>query len=318
MRTAEVRARVEGIVEKRLFAEGGTVRAGQPLFRLDNRTYAATAQAAEADVELKQLNLKRMEALLPERAVSQQEVDAARAALKLAQATLTRARLDLDNATVPAPISGQVDRAQVTEGALVGRGDATLMTTIRQLDPVHVLFTQPNADALRLRAALESGTLKSGSGALELVLEDGTTYPAKGRLASRDLTADPATGAVTFKAEFPNPQKLLLPGSFVRVRLPQAVAENVVTVPQKAVLSGAQGQYVLLVGADGKSTPRPVKVGAMAGTDFVIDSGLEGGETLIVGGQQKARPGTPVKAVPVQGGPQQDAQARTTPAAGAR
>ena len=318
LRSAEVRARVEGIVEKRLFTEGSEVRAGQALFRLDNRTYAPVAQAAEADAELKKINLARVESLLPEKAVSQQEVDAARAALKLAQATLARARLDLANATVPAPIAGRIGRAQVTEGALVGRGDATLLATIEQLDTVHVLFTQPNAEVLRLKAAVAGGSLQATAvRRVELVLENGALYPHPGRLLMSDLAVEPTTGAITLKAEFPNPERLLLPGTFVRVRLPQAVAEDVVTVLQKTVLSGAQGQFVLLVGPGNKATPRPVKVGAMAGERFVIEEGLAGGETLIVSGMQKARPGTVVKPVPAaasESAPAARPAARSNPA----
>lgn len=298
VRTAQVRARVEGIVEKRLFTEGSDVRAGQPLFRLDDRTYRTAAQAAEAEVELKKLNLTRMQSLLPIKAVSQQEVDTARAALKQAQAQLARARLDLENTTVPAAISGRIGRALVTEGALVGHGDATLLAVIEQLDPVQVLFSQPNVEVLKLRAALASGALKdAASPDVELILEDGRTYAEKGRLIFSDMSVDPGTGSVTLKAEFPNPQVLLLPGTFVRVRLAQAVAQDVITVPQGAVQSGPQGQYVLLVGPDNKVVSRPIRVGAMAGDRFVIDSGLAGGETVIVSGVQKIRPGSVVKPV---------------------
>ena len=301
LRTAQVRARVEGIVEKRLFVEGSDVRAGQPLFRLDDRTYRTAAQAAEAEVDVRRLQLGRLESLLPIKAVSQQEVDLARAQLKQAEAQLARARLDLENTTVPAPIAGRIGRALVTEGALVGRGEASLLAVIEQLDPVHVLFTQPNAELLRLQAALAAGRLKpSAQQTVELILEDGQPYARKGRLLTRDMSVDPTTGAITLKAEFPNPQRQLLPGTFVRVRLPQAVAQDVIKVPQRAVLSGPQGQFVLLVGEENKATPRPVRVGSMAGTDFIIEDGLQGGETLIVKGVQKARPGTVVKPVPAK------------------
>jgi membrane fusion protein (multidrug efflux system) len=239
-----------------------------------------------------------VESLLPIKAVSQQEVDAARATLRQAEAQLARARLDLENTTVPAPISGRIGRTQVTEGALVGRGEATLLATIEQLEPVNVLFTQPNADVLRLKSAVASGKLKaSDSRSVELILESGQPYPHKGRLFFSDMSVDPATGAITLKAEFPNPQRLLLPGTYVRVRLSQAVAQDVITVPQRAVLSGPQGQFVMLVGPENKVMPRPVKVGAMAGNAFVIEEGLAGGESLIVSGVQKARPGAVVKPV---------------------
>lgn len=301
VRTAQVRARVEGIVEKRLFVEGSDVRAGQALFRLDNRIYRTAAQAAEADVEVKTLNFERVQSLLPIKAVSRQEVDAARAALKQAEAQLARARLDLENTTVPAPISGRIGRAQVTEGALVGRNEATLLAVIEQLDPVNVLFTQPNAEVLRMKSALASGKLqKSDSRNVELILETGQPYAHKGRLIFSDMSVDPGTGAITLKAEFPNPQRLLLPGTFVRVRVAQAVAADVITVPQRAVLSGPQGQFVMLVGPENKAMPRPVKLGAMAGDRFVVEEGLAGGERLIVTGMQKARPGTVVKPVPMK------------------
>jgi len=301
VRSAEVRARVEGIVEKRLFIEGSDVRARQALFKLDNRTYLTTAQAAEADVEVKKLNFSRVESLLPIKAVSQQEVDAARAALRLAEAQLSRARLDLENTTVPAPISGRIGRAQVTEGALVGRNEATLLAIIEQLDPVNVLFTQPNADVLRMKSAMAAGKLqKSDSRNVELILENGQPYVHKGKLIFSDMSVDPSTGAITLKAEFPNPQRLLLPGTYVRVRVAQAVAQDVITVPQRAVLSGPQGQYVILVGPDNKTMSRPVKLGAMASNQFVVEDGLAGGERLIVVGLQKARPGTVVNPVPLK------------------
>ena len=303
VRTAEVRARVEGIVEKRLFKEGSNVRAGAPLFRLDDRVYRTAAQAAEADVEVKKLNVSRVESLLPIKAVSQQEVDLARATLKQAQAQLARAQLDLENTTVPAPISGRIGRALVTEGALVGRDDSTLLAVIDQLEPAQVLFTQPNVEVLRLKSALAAGSLKvAESRVVELIMDNGQIYPQKGRLIFSDMSVDPTTGSVNLKAEFPNPERLLLPGAFVRVRLPQAVAEGVIVVPQRAVLSGPENQYVLLVGPKNKVMPRPVKVGAMAGKDFVIEDGLKGDETLIVNGVQKVQPGAVVKPVPLMPG----------------
>lgn len=301
VRTAQVRARVEGIVEKRLFAEGSEVRRGQKLFQLDDRTYRTAALAAEADLELKKINLARIESLLPIKAISQQEADIARAALKQSEAQLARARLDVENTTVPAAIAGRIGRTLVTEGALVGRSDATLMATIEQLDPVHVLFTQPNAEVLRMRNAVSSGRLKNAeSQSATLVLENGQVYAHQGRLIFSDMSVDPGTGAITLKAEFPNPARLLLPGTFVRVRLAQGMAPDAVSIPQRAVLSGDQGQYVLLVGADKKVTARPVKLGAMAGDRFVIEDGLQGGENVIVAGAQKTRPGATVTPVNAQ------------------
>jgi len=298
VKSAQVRARVEAIVEKRLFREGSEVRAGQTLFKLDDRTYRAAALAAQAEVAVRRAQLERLEVLLPEKAVSQQEADLAGAQLEQAQAQLVRVQMDLDNTAVPAPIDGRIGRALVTEGALVGRGEATHLATIESIDPIQVLFSQPNADLLRLRSAIASGALKrSGATRVELVLDDGSLYPHPGRLLFSELSVDPNTGAVAMKAEFPNPRRELLPGSFVRVRLPVAAAEGVVRLPQRALLNGPQGQFVLLVDGEGKVSPRPVTTQAMAGADFVIGAGLAGGETVIVGGVQKARPGMVVKPV---------------------
>lgn len=298
-RTAQVRARVEGIVEKRLFAEGSDVKEGATLFQIDARTYAVTVEAAKADVEAARLIVQRYKPLLEIRGVSQQEYDAAEAKLKQVQAALTRAQIDLDNTRVPAPIRGRIGRALVTEGALVGRGEATPLGIIEQIDPIYANFTQPGADLLRLQQAIKSGKMKRADSAkVELLLEDGSVYPLPGKLFFSDLAVDPTTGAVSLRAEFPNPRRELLPGMFVRVRFAEAVADNTIRIPQRAVQGGPQGQFVMLVTQEGKAAPQPVKTGGMAGGDFVIAEGLKGGEQVIVNGLQKARPGSPVKPVP--------------------
>ncbi|NTV95840.1 MAG: efflux RND transporter periplasmic adaptor subunit [Thiobacillus sp.] len=298
-RTAEVRARVEGIVEKRLFTEGSDVAAGATLFQIDARTYKATRDGAAADVEAARLVAERYKPLLAIKAVSQQEYDAASARLKQAEATLARAELDLENTRVPAAISGRIGRALVTEGALVGKGEATHMATIEQIDPIYANFTQPGGELLRLQAAVKSGKLKRADSAkVELLLEDGSTYALPGKILFSDLAVDPSTGAVSLRAEFPNPKKELLPGMFVRIRFPSAVDEGAIRVPQRAVQAGPQGQFVMVVGADGKVAPQPIKTGGMASGDFVVTDGLKGGEQVIVDGLQKAKPGSSVKAVP--------------------
>lgn len=299
-RTAEVRARVEGIVERRLFTEGSDVKAGATLFQIDARTYQAARDAAAADVEAARLVVERYTPLLEIKAVSQQEVDAARARLKQTEAQLARAALDLENTRVPAAISGRIGRALVTEGALVGRGEATHLATIEQIDPIYANFTQPGADLLRLRAALKAGTLqRSASARVELILEDGSVYPHAGRILFSDLAVDPSSGAVSLRAEFANPARELLPGMYARIRFPQAEMADAIRVPQRAVQAGPQGQFVMLVDAEGKAAPRPIRTGGMAGADFIVTQGLQGGETLIVNGLQKARPGTPVSAKPL-------------------
>ena len=298
-RSAQVRARVEGIVEKRLFVEGSDVMEGATLFQIDARTYKAAVDAVRADVDAARLVVERYKPLLEIKAVSQQEFDAVAVRHKQAQAALARAALDLENTTVPAPISGRIGRALITEGALVGRGEATHLATIEQIDPIYADFTQPGGDLARLQAAVKSGKLKhSESGKVELLLEDGSTYALPGKILFSDLAVDPSTGAVSVRAQFPNPRRELLPGMFVRVRFATAVDENAIRVPQRAVQGGPQGQFVMIVTAEGKAAPQPVKTGGMAGLDFLITEGLKGGEQVIVEGLQKARPGTPVKALP--------------------
>jgi membrane fusion protein (multidrug efflux system) len=299
-RTAQVRARVEGLVEKRLFQEGSDVEAGEPLFQIDAQTYKAAAASAKADLAIARQNVERYKPLLDIKAVSQQEFDLAEAKAKQAEAALTRAAEDLKNTTVPAAISGRIGRAQVTEGALVGKGDATLLATIEQLDPIYVNFTESGVELLRLRQAIKAGKLKrTESAKVELLQEDGNVYPLPGKIFFTDMAVDPGTGSVSLRAEFPNPKRELLPGMFVRIRFPEALAENVIRLPQRAVQVGPQGQSVMVVGAENKVTPMPVKIGDMAGGDFIINEGLQGGEQVIVNGLQKARPGTVVKPVPL-------------------
>ncbi len=298
-RTAQVRARVEGVIEKRLFVEGSDVPAGMPLYQIDARTYRTTFEAAKAELAAAQAVVNRYRPLVEMKAVSQQELDAAEARLRQAEAALARAALDLENTTVPAPIAGRIGRSLVTEGALVGRGEATHLATIEQIDPVYVNFTQSSAELLALREAIASGRWKRADGArMELVLENGAVYPLPGRLLFSDLAVDPNTGAVSLRAEFPNPKKELLPGMFVRVRYAQARADALITLPQRAVQLSPQGASVLVVDAEGKVAPRPVQLGGMSGSSWTIVAGLQGGEQVIVEGQMKARPGSVVKPVP--------------------
>ncbi|MBI5923285.1 MAG: efflux RND transporter periplasmic adaptor subunit [Betaproteobacteria bacterium] len=298
-RTAQVRARVEGIVEKRLFEEGSDVKAGQTLFRIDPRNYQAAFEAAKADLAVARLTLERYRPLLDIKAVSQQEVDLADARVKQAEAAVMKSRIDLDNTAVPAPIFGRIGRAAVTEGALAGRGEATLLATIEQIDPIYVNFTQPGADLFRLKKAFKSGKFKQAERAgVELILEDGSIYAQMGRLQFSDLAIDPATGSVSLRALFANPRHELLPGAFVRVRFPEAIVDSAIRVPQRAVLADPQGQYVMVVDSAGKAAYRPVKTDGMSGGDFIIAEGLKAGEQVIANGLQKIRPGAPVKPSP--------------------
>lgn len=303
VRSAQVRARVEGIVEKRLFTEGSDVAAGTSLFHLDARTYQTAAAAAEADLQVAKQTVERYRPLLEMKAVSRQEFDLAEAKQKQAEAALAKSRLDLENATVPAPISGRIGRALVTEGALVGKGEATLLATIEQLDPIFANFTQTNADVLRLQQAVKAGRLKrAGTAKVELILEDGTVYGAPGRLTFSDMAVDPNTGSVQMRAEFPNPKRELLPGTFVRIRFPEAEIDSAIKVPQRAVMMSPQGQSVMVVDAEGKVAPRPVQLGGMAGTNWIVNDGLKPGDKVIVNGLQKVRPGGQAKAIEIGAG----------------
>lgn len=298
-RTAQVRARVEGIVEKRLFTEGSDVREGTLLYEIDPRTYRTAFDAASADVDTARLLVDRYRPLLDIKAVSQQEFDTAVARLKQAEAALARARLDLENTRVPAPISGRIGRSLVTEGALVGRGEATPLATIEQIDPLYANFTQSGAELAALREAVNSGRWKAADRAqVELVLENGSVYPLPGKLLFSDLAVDPATGAVSLRAQFPNPKRELLPGMFVRIRFPQATAERVVRVPQRAVQMTVSGPNVLVVDSEGKVGVRQIKTGGMSGNAWIVTDGLKEGEQVIVEGLMKTRPGGTVKPVP--------------------
>ncbi|MDQ8036076.1 MAG: efflux RND transporter periplasmic adaptor subunit [Pedobacter sp.] len=334
MRTAEVRARVAGIVKQRVFKEGSDVKAGDVLFRIDPAPFkaaydsaAAAVARAEAVRDQTKAQADRAESLIGKKMISQSDYDLSIANAKqavadvaAAKAAQETARLNLGYATVTAPISGRIGRALVTEGALVGQGEATQLALVQQIDPLYVNFTQSSVEVLKLKRALDSGALKRVDGQAEvaLLLEDGSEYKNKGKLLFSDMSVDPSTGSITLRAEFPNPSRLLLPGMYVRVRLEQAVASNAITVPQRALQRNPQGATVMLVGADGKVAAQPVTVGDAQGDYWIITEGLKGGEQVIVEGVQHAQPGAVVKAVPF--GAQQEAAktgaAATPPAAG--
>ena len=313
-RSAQVRARVEGIVEKRQFTEGSDVKAGDNLFQIDPRNYRSAYESARSDLAVARQTVERYKPLLEVKAVSQQDFDLAAAKLKQAEAAMSRAQLDFDNTRVPAPIAGRIGRAQVTEGALVGRGEATLLATIEQINPIYANFSQPGADLRRLQLLFKSGKMKTANSAkVELLLEDGSIYPHPGKLLFSNLAVDSSTGSVALRAEFPNPEHELLPGMFARIRFPEGSSDNSIKVPQRAVQMTTQGQFVTVVDAESKAALRPVKTGDMSEGDFVIEEGLKPGDQVIVNGLQKIRPGAPVKAV--EWNPAGNAPAPTTPAA---
>lgn len=326
VRVAEVRARVAGIVLKRTFEEGADVKAGDLLFQIDPAPFkAALSRAqgelarAEAQLFQTQGTVKRYEPLVKIDAVSQQDFDVARAALqsaqadkRSAQANVETARLDLGYAEVRAPIAGRIGRAQVTEGALVGQGETTLLARIQQLDPVYADFTQPAADALRLRAAIADGKV-SGDGDKTLSLRvDGTDIESSGTLLFTDISVDRSTGQIALRGRFDNPQGVLLPGMYVRVRTPQGLDQDAILVPQRAVQRSADGKAsVMLLGAENTVEARPVTTGAMQGARWQIVEGLKAGDQVITSSLAAIRPGITV--VPRQ--PGAETQNDTTPQA---
>ena len=308
-RSADVRARAGGVVLKRLFAEGSVVKAGQPLFQMDDTTYADAVLAAKATLAKAQANwvladakLKRYQPMAEKDIVSKQDFDvvvsaekAALADLAAAKAQLANAQTNLNRTTITAPIAGTIGRALVSEGDLLNANDATVVAQIKDSSTLYINFTQSASQVLQMRRDLASGTLKRAEGAeaaeVKIVLEDGSIFPTPGRLLFTDMTVDEGTGQVKLRAEVPNAKGLLLPGLFVKVRIEQSAVSNAVLLPQQAVTRGSQGDSVLVVHADGSFAPRPVQVQTSMGTDWVVTGGLADGEQVMVTGQMHLMPG---------------------------
>lgn len=312
VRTAQVRARVNGVVLKRLFEEGSEVKQGQSLFQIDPEPYQAQLNSAQAEVGKAQANLAQQQALadrykplVAANAVSKQEYVNVVAAQKSGEADVANAKAQLriaqinsGYASVQAPISGRIGRALVTEGALVSASEATQLALIQQTSSMYLNITQSASDLQKLRKNAGS---KSSSIPVTVIMEDGTELPRKGKLLFSDMTVDPSTGQVNLRAQIENPDGLLLPGQYVRVRLSQAELPAGILVPQQAVTRSNQGDTLSIVTADGKITPRPIVIGSQKGSNWVVLSGLKEGENVMVDGFQKLQmlpPGTPVKPVP--------------------
>ena len=303
-RIAEVRPQVDGIIQKRLFAEGSEVKAGEQLYQIDPSVYQASFKSAQATLASTQSLAERYKALVVDQAVSKQAYDEARAASLQAEAALERARIDLRYTKVLAPISGRVGRSVVTEGALVSNGQALALTTIHQLDPIYVDVTQPTKEMLRLRRELASGTLEKGgenAAKVKLKLEDGSVYEHEGTLEFSEVAVDEGTGSVTVRAVFPNPEHNLLPGMFVHASLNAGVNQQAILAPQQGVTRNGQGEpTALVVNAENKVELRKLKAERTAGNRWLVNEGLQPGDQLITEGLQFVRPGDEVKASPAK------------------
>ncbi|OZI36599.1 efflux transporter periplasmic adaptor subunit [Bordetella genomosp. 1] len=331
VRDAQIRARVTGIVQKIQFEQGGDVKEGQVLFKIDPAQYQASYDQATAQLKQAQADLysakvlaERYAPLVKANAVSKQENDNAVAAYRQAEATVaaakaaqTAAGINLGYTDVVSPINGRIGKALVTEGALVESTSATQMALVQQLDPVYVDFTQSTTDLARLRQAFASGQLqKLGPDAarVSVVQEDGSVYGHPGKLLFTGITVDPSTGQVNLRAEVPNPDHILLPGMYVRVRLDEGVNEQALLVPQQALQRTADGMQSLMLVKEGKVQQVPVTTGSVINSQWTITSGLSAGDVVIVAGFQKIRPGAPVKPSPWT--PDAKGQPGAKPAAG--
>ena len=317
VRTADVRARVAGILLKRLYREGSEVKEGQALFQIDPAPLKAALDAAEAalaqaeaNATNAQITAKRTRELLPGGLVSRSDFDNSQAAersslaqVKQAQANVEAARINLGYATVTAPISGRSSQQRVTEGALVGQGEATLLTTIEQIDPLYVNFDRPADEILRLRAQEASGTvtlLQHEKAQLQIILPDARPYPHTGSVDFADVTVDPTNGALAYRGTVSNPDRVLLPGLFVNVRLMLGRQNQAFLVSQAAVRRDPTGAYVQVVGPDSRVVQKRVQAEAMAGSDWIVTAGLAEGDQVIVSGVDQVRPGMLARAVPYQ------------------
>ncbi|HEZ4502900.1 TPA: multidrug efflux RND transporter periplasmic adaptor subunit MtrC [Neisseria meningitidis] len=299
LRTADVRAQVGGIIQKRLFQEGSYVRAGQPLYQIDSSTYEASlesarAQLASAQATLAKANadLARYKPLVAADAISKQEYDAAvtakrsaEAGVKAAQAAIKSAGISLNRSRITAPISGFIGQSKVSEGTLLNAGDTTALATIRQTNPMYVNVTQSASEVMKLRRQIAEGKLLAADGAIAVGIkfDDGTVYPEKGRLLFADPTVDESTGQITLRAAVPNDQNILMPGLYVRVLMDQVAADNAFVVPQQAVTRGAK-DTVMIVNAQGGMEPREVTVAQQQGANWIVTSGLKDGDKVVVEG----------------------------------
>jgi len=311
-RVADVRPRVSGIIVERLFDQGSEVKAGDPLYRIDPRPFDVEVQSTEAALARAKAGLEqatsqanRVATLYKEKAAPEAKNEEAVATLRQAQADVAarkadvaRARLNLDYATIRAPIDGIVGAARVSEGALVVQNDSTSLATIQQLDPIYADFTQSVNEMHQLRRALDTGELvASDAMKVRLVLDDGELYPQIGKLLFSEAKVDAHTGQVTLRGEFPNPKRELLPGMYVRVQVEQGIDSDAIAVPQQAIQrNSGGGSEVFVVNNDGRVTIQPVKIGSLQDGMWFVTDGLKSGDKVVVEGFQKFAPGDKVRA----------------------
>lgn len=312
---AEIRPQVGGIVQERKFTEGAEVAAGELLYRIDPATYEATLESAraalaraEANATAARVKAERYAELVKIKAVSTQAHDDAVAAHKQAQAEIASARaavsvarIDLERTQVKAPIAGRIGRSSVTAGALVTANQEHALSTVQRLDPIYVDLTQSGTELLQMRRAIEQGSIRSnseGETPVRVVFEDGTEYEQEGRLAFSEVTVDPGTGSVTLRAVLPNPEQRLLPGMYVRARIDQGVNENTILLPHAAVQRDPRGKATAMVVKDDDTVEsRVLTVARATGEHWIVTSGLEPGERVVVEGLQRIRPGAKVSVV---------------------
>jgi len=299
---AEVRPQINGIVQKRLFTEGGDVKAGQVLYQIDSALYKATFDSAQANLQSIQLKFERYKELVKINAVSKQEYDDIEASYKQAQAALQTAQINLGYTQIVSPISGRVGISSVTPGALVSANQVNALTTVQQLDPIYVDVIQSSADLMRIKRALDAGVLKRAgkdSVKMKLFLDDNIPYAMEGKFQFSDVTVDPGTGSGTLRAVFPNPKHDLLPGMFVRAVLEEGVNEKGLVVPQQGVTHDARGNATALVlNKESKVELRILELGDAIADKWIVKTGLNVGDQLIVDGLQKIKPGVPAQSVP--------------------
>jgi membrane fusion protein (multidrug efflux system) len=316
---AEVRPQVSGIIQKRHFKEGSSVKAGQLLYQIDSAPFQAAYDSAAASLARSQANLpalksraERYRELLASGAVSQQDYDDIDSAYRQAEADVAywkaaveAARINLGYTRVTAPISGRIGKSNVTEGALVTANQPAPLATIQQLDPIYVDVPQSTVDLLRLKRSMDGGSLQNNGAEqkkVKLVLEDGTMYPLEGTLLFRDITVDTSTGTITLRAIFPNPDNILLPGMFVRGMAQEGINKQAILIPQQAVSRDPKGNpFVLVVGSDGIVSQRQIAIDRAVGNQWLVISGLAAGEQVVIEGSQRVRPGLPARAVPFDG-----------------